>query len=92
MMYKKIIVLLLVLITLNACSAKNILQDEAKDVRIYNVLPSDKECKYIEEIIGSEANIINFLFMSNKDMTKGARADLRNQARELGANTVVVEN
>ena len=32
-----------------------------------------------------------FLFMSNRDMTAGARADLRNQASRMGASSVEIQ-
>jgi len=46
----------------------------------------------IDEIIGSEANMLTFLFMSNHDMIAGARAHLRNQAVALGGNSVEILN
>ena len=48
-------------------------------------------CEYIDEIIGTEANLLTFLFMSNYDMTAGARAHLRNQAVKLGGNSVEIQ-
>jgi len=79
------------LLLLSGCSAKNVLIPEAKEVRIYQHLPDDLQCEYKDEIIGSEANIWDFLFMSNVDMTKGSRADLRNQAVNLGGNSVEIQ-
>ena len=83
--------LLFVLFLLGGCSAKNVLTPEAKNVRIYDTLPANMDCKYIDEIIGSEANMLTFLFMSNYDMTAGARAHLRNQAVELGGDSVEIQ-
>lgn len=74
------------------CSAKNVLTAEAKNVRIYDTLPINMNCEYKDEIIGSEADILTFLFISNKDITAGARADLRNQAVKLGGNSVEIQN
>jgi hypothetical protein len=84
--------LLVLLFALAGCSAKNVVTSEAKDVRIYDVLPANMDCKYIDEIYGSEANMFTFLFMSNYDMTAGARAHLRNQAAQLGGNSVEIQN
>jgi len=50
------------------------------------------ECEYIDEIIGSEADLMTFLFISDRDITAGARADLRNQAVKLGGNSVEIQN
>ena len=77
---------------LSGCSAKNMLTPEAKNVRIYDTLPTKMKCEYKGEIIGSEADLLTFLFMSNRDMTAGARADLRNQALTLGGNSVEIQN
>lgn len=79
------------LFLLGGCSAKNVLTSESKNVRIYDKLPTNMDCEYIDEIYGSEANIFTFLFMSNYDMTAGARAHLRNQAIELGGNSVEIQ-
>ncbi len=83
---------IVVLFLFSGCSAKNVLTPEAKDVRIYDVIPTNMQCEYKDEIIGSEADMWTFLFMSNRDMTAGARADLRNQAVKLGGNSVEIQN
>lgn len=89
---KTIVFSVFVLFVLSGCSAKNILTPEAKNVRIYDTLPINMNCEYKDEIIGSEADMWTFLFMSNRDMTAGARADLRNQAVRLGGNSVEIQS
>jgi len=89
---KTIIFILFVSFLFSGCSAKNVLTPEAKNVRIYDTLPMNMNCEYKGEIIGSEADLLTFLFMSNRDMTKGARADLRNQTAELGGNSVEIQS
>lgn len=84
--------LLVLSFTLGGCSAKNVLTPEAKDIRIYDTLPTNMDCKYLDEIYGSEANMFTFLFMSNYDMTAGARAHLRSQAVELGGNSIEIQS
>lgn len=88
---KSIVLSIFVIFLLNGCSAKNILTPDAKNIRIYDKLPANINCEYIDEIIGSEANLITFFFMSNRDMTAGARAHLRNQAAKLGGNSVEIQ-
>lgn len=88
---KTVLFSLLFLLVLGGCSAKNVLTPESKNVRIYDTLPTNMHCEYIDEIIGSEANLLTFLFMSNYDMTAGARAHLRNQAVKLGGNSVEIQ-
>ena len=82
---------LIMIITLFGCSATNVLEPKASDVRIYTNIVLPDQCKYLGEVIGSEGFWYNFLFVSNYDLTKGARDDLRNQAHELGGNIVQVE-
>ena len=65
--------------------------ERGKNVRNYDTLPTNMHCEYIDEIIGTEANLLTFLFMSNYDMTAGARAHLRNQAVKLGGNSVEIQ-
>ena len=84
---KTIALILFGFFLLSGCSAKNVLTPQAKNIRIYDTLPTNMNCKYKDEIIGSEANLITFFFMSNRDMTAGARASLRNQAVKLGGNS-----
>ena len=78
-------------LTFNGCSIKNTLSPQAKTVRLYDSLPQGTQCRYIDEIVGSEANMLTFLFISNRDITVSARNDLRNQAAKMGGNTVVIQ-
>ena len=89
---KTIVFSLFMILLLGGCSAKNVLTPEGKNVRIYDTLPKNMHCEYIDEIYGSEANMFTFLFMSNYDMTAGARAHLRNQAAELNGNSVEIQS
>lgn len=88
---KKVVLSVVIFLTFVGCSAKHQLSVEAKEVRLYNELPTQMKCQYIEELIGSEGTFLDYLFISNRDLTAGARADLRNQAAELGANVVVIQ-
>lgn len=44
------------------------------------------------DVIGSEGVFYNFIFISNHDLTLGARNDLRNKAYALGGNIIEIEN
>ena len=81
----------IILIALFGCSATNILEPKASDVRIYTTNVQAEQCKYIGEVIGTEGQLYNFWFISNYNLTKGARDDLRNQAYQLGGNVVHIE-
>nr|WP_239424298.1 DUF4156 domain-containing protein [Vibrio galatheae] len=45
-------------------------------------------CQWLGEITGSEGHWYSYLFFSNDVMVRGALNDAKNQAFELGANTV----
>ena len=83
---------LLLLLFLIGCNATNTLQPSASKVRIYNSIENKTTCTYLGEVIGSEGVLYNFLFISNHDLTMGARNDLRNQAHALGGNVIEIEN
>ena len=81
----------IILITLFGCSATNVLKPAASDVRIYTTIAKPDQCSYLGEVIGTEGKWYSFWFISNYDLTKGARDHLRNQAHELGGNVIQVE-
>jgi len=83
---------LVLLLFLVGCSANNTLEPSASKVRVYNNIEDKTTCKYLGEIIGTEGQLYNFLFISNHDLTMGARNDLRNQAHALGGNIIEIEN
>ena len=72
------------------CSATQ-LEPAASKVRIYTDIPQTEQCKYIGEVIGSEGQLYNYWFISNYDLTEGARNDMRNQAYKMGGNVVQIE-
>ena len=83
---------ILVLISIFGCSATNVLEPKASQVRVYLDITKLDQCKYLGEIISSEGTWYNFLFISNHDLTKGSRDNLRNKAYALGGNVVTIEN
>lgn len=83
---------LLLLLFLLGCNATNTLQPSASKVRIYNTIENKTACTYLGEVIGSEGVLYNYLFISNHDLTLGARNDLRNKAHALGGNIIEIEN
>jgi len=83
---------LLLLLFLVGCNATNTLEPSASKVRIYNNIENKTTCTYLGEVIGSEGVLYNYLFISNYDLTMGARNDLRNKAHALGGNIIEIEN
>ncbi len=82
---------LTIYIAFSGCSATHQLNPAASDVKIYTTASNVEQCKYLGEVIGSEGKLYNYLLISNYDLTKGARDDLRNQAYQLGGNVVQIE-
>jgi len=81
-----------ILLSLIGCSNTNVLEPNASKVRIYNTVENKTECTYLGDVIGSEGALYNFLFISNHDLTMGARNDLRNKTHALGGNIIEIEN
>ena len=50
------------------------------------------DCRYIGEIVGSEGHWYTYLFISNKNLIKGALNDLHNSANAMGANVVYISD
>jgi len=88
----KVSLKLLLLLFLVGCNATNALEPSASKVRIYNSIEDKTTCKYLGEVIGTEGVLYNYLFISNHDLTMGARNDLRNKAHALGGNVIEIDN
>ena len=80
-----------VLIFLVGCSATHQIDPAAVDIPIYSNFSQHDQCQYLGEAIGSEGQLYNYFFISNYDLTKGARDDLRNKAYQLGGNVIETE-
>ncbi|WDE05989.1 DUF4156 domain-containing protein [Thalassomonas viridans] len=48
-------------------------------------------CQFLGEVRGTQGNLLTATFTSDEDLILGARNELRNQAAQLGANYVVIE-
>ncbi len=69
------------------CAATT-LKPEAEKVRILQNEP--KGCKYLGEVTGNQGNFLTGSFTSNENLETGARNELKNQAAQMGANTLVI--
>ncbi len=47
-------------------------------------------CEYVGDAIGSDGNLITYLFISNVTLTQGALDDIRNNAMAMGGNAVFI--
>lgn len=70
------------------CSA-NSLNSNAKSVRVTNSEPREN-CKFIDQVTGSQGNYFTGGWTSNKNLEQGAINDLRNETAKIGGNTVVI--
>ncbi|WP_375753135.1 DUF4156 domain-containing protein [Vibrio sp. HN007] len=83
------LILLLCLLTAGCTTPSVDLLPRADEVRVR--MSSDihlNECEWKGEAIGSEGHWYNFLFYNNDTLMEGALNDLKNNAHELGGNTV----
>lgn len=74
---------------LSGCMANSITQ-QGQQVVIVQSLPSQYQCTYKGEIVGSQGNWLTGSWTSNRNLALGARNDLRNEAAKLGANVVII--
>jgi hypothetical protein len=75
----------LILALLGGCAA-NPLSPNAQRVRIVTNEPTG--CDYLGEATGNQGNFFTGDWTSNANLETGARNDLKNQAAQMGGNTV----
>lgn len=78
------IVIIIAFTLLAGCATE--LTPEAGKIRLTNFMPNG--CEYLGEVIGSYSNP----FITEASVAMNARNDVRNQAYELGGNTVVIQD
>jgi len=90
----KRIILLLSSLALSSCRLLDTHQinDGAKHVQVISNYEQVKNCHYIGELVGSEGHWYTFFFLSNPELTLASIIDLKNQANEIGADTLYIED
>lgn len=63
--------------------------NKSEDVRIIFPPVDLTLCDFKSDVIGSQGNWITYWFTSDEELVKGMMNDMRNEAINLGANTVV---
>ena len=53
--------------------------------------PAGEDCEFLDEVMGSQGNLVTADFTSDRNLIEGARNDMRNNALNLGANYIVLE-
>ncbi len=76
-------------IALTGCMAHSV-TPQAQKVVIVQSLPTQFQCTYKGEVVGSQGNWLTGGWTTNRNLALGARNDLRNEAAKLGANVVVI--
>lgn len=75
----------LLLLMMAGCAA-NPLNPQAQKVRL--VTSDPKDCEYLGEVTGNQGNFFTGGWTSNANLETGARNDLKNQAAQMGGNTI----
>ncbi len=73
-----------------SCAAKAIKSGAEKVIVTHQ--PAPKGCKFKGSLIGEQGGFIVGRWTSNRRLALGALNDMKNQAFEMGANYVVLEN
>lgn len=89
----KQVLLLLCYLSLSSCSLLDTqqLHDNTRQIQVVSNYEQIKGCRYISELVGSEGHWYTFFFISNTELTHASINDLKNQASEVDANIVYVE-
>ncbi len=66
-------------------------KDNSKHVKVTYHYDQVQNCRYISELVGSEGHWYTFFFISNAELTVGSINDLKNQADEVGADSVLID-
>ncbi len=53
--------------------------------------PAPRECRFAGTVIGDQGGSLSGPFTSNRNLAEGAVNDMKNKARDMGANYVVLE-
>lgn len=73
-----------------SCAAKTVKAGAHKVIVSRTAAP--KGCKFMGTVIGEQGGSFTGVYTSNKNLALGAMNDMKNQAFDLGANYVVLEN
>ena len=67
-------------------------KDNTRSIKVISNYEQIKNCRYITELVGSEGRWYTFFFITNTELTHASINDLKNQASEVGADTVYIES
>lgn len=87
----KTLALVLSVLSTGCTTPTTLVDNSAQDVR--TILESQfdtHECKWLGEVTGSEGHWYSYLFYPNDVLVQGAINDIKNRAKQLGANSVFI--
>ncbi|MEZ8096544.1 DUF4156 domain-containing protein [Photobacterium swingsii] len=87
---KQYLALGVALLALSGCTTSSITEKGEQVDIVWNVETTSKQCQLKSTFVGSEGAWYNFWLISNHSLTVGALNQLRNQAAEVGANTLLL--
>jgi len=85
--------LLLTSLSLISCSLLDTQQlyNNTRQINVISNYEQVRGCTYISELVGSEGHWYTFFFISNTELTHASINDLKNQASDVDADTVYIE-
>ncbi|MFM2589202.1 DUF4156 domain-containing protein [Vibrio sp. TBV020] len=88
-MLARVSLLFSALLIVGCATPAKVIQPDAETVhlRLDASFNADK-CQWLGEVTGNEGHWYSYLFYPNDVMVRGAMNDIKNQAHQLGANTV----
>lgn len=83
----RVLYLFVMLLLISGCSGIQ-LKPEAKTVRLYFDQTPPSQCTFVGEAVGTYGSIWTFIFIPNEVLVESAINDIKNEARENGADSV----
>ena len=80
-------------LSLSSCSLLDTqqLHDKTSQIQVVSNYEQIQGCRYISELVASEGHWYTFFFISNTELTHASINDLKNQASDVDADTVYIE-
>lgn len=75
---------------LSGCATSPLTEQGQQVNIVWNTEATSQQCQLKTTLVGSEGAWYNFWLINNKSLTMGSLNQLRNQAAELGANTILL--
>ncbi len=85
----KVLAVLSLILTAGCSTPTNQIHQQAENVHVRMDSQFDAaNCEWLGEVTGNEGHWYSYLFFANDVLVQGAINDVKNRAKQLGANTV----